>query len=55
MQYLIMTPHTEPFIADNFTPENDFNLGMNMVVYDLVNLCYMQDGVNWLPMKINHL
>ena len=55
MQYLVTTTNGVPFMSDNFTPENDFNLELGMVVYDLANLDYMKDGENWLPMNVNHL
>jgi len=55
MQYLITTTSGEPFTSKWFDAENHFNVEIGMVVYDTWNCCYMTDGKNWIPYKINTL
>lgn len=53
MQYLITSKDHEPFITKWFESENHFTVGM--IVYDLINHCYTTDGINWVPIEIDHL
>jgi len=55
MRYLITTNECyEPFLTDWFD-ESNFNLMANMIVYDLKNCKYTDDGVTWFNIEIDHL
>jgi len=55
MRYLITTKESQPFLTDWFDSENHFNKEVEMIVYDLVKHQFTIDGVNWLPIEIDHL
>jgi hypothetical protein len=56
MRYLITTTDgKEPFLTEWFWPENHFNKKVGMTVFDLYTEQYMNDGVNWMPISIDHL
>jgi len=55
MRYLITTNNNVPFLTKWFDPENHFNKQDEMVVYDLVNYIYMDDGITWKLIDIDHL
>ena len=55
MSYLITTNIQKPFLTEWFIPENNFNSGVEMVVYDLAKNIYTKDGVNWEQIEIDHL
>lgn len=56
MNFLVTfaTEHT-PFYTNWFDTQNHFNDSLGMVVYDLVNHSYTDDGQNWLPIIEDHL
>jgi len=56
-QYLITTTDGEPFLTNNYSHDNHikmvfrFNIEAGMVVYDLVNEKYTNDGTQWQPIE----
>ena len=59
MRYLIVTnilmSGTPPFLTNYFSSENNFNSEIEMIVYDLEQLKYTEDGKNWYNIEIDHL
>jgi hypothetical protein len=55
MRYLITTTVQPPFFTQWFEPENNFNIEVGMVVYDLYKFKYTTDGINWNYIEIDHL
>ena len=56
MRYLITTKECyKPFLTKWFTPENNFNMDLEMIVYDLVLNKFMVDGETWHDIEIDHL
>lgn len=55
MQYLVTGHGFIPFITKYFEIENHWSNVRDMVVYDLVNLVYTQDGKTWKIIEIDHL
>lgn len=55
MRYLITTKDTKPFLTHWFQSENNFNIDLDMVVYDLVENKYTDDGETWNDIDIDHL
>lgn len=56
MQYLITTTDgNEPFLTNWYTHDNVFNIDVGMVVFDLVNRKYTNDGTQWKPIEEDHL
>ena len=55
MRYLITTSDHCPFFTDSYTDENNFTYGCEMVVFDLFNHTYTNDGVMWQEIEIDHL
>ena len=55
MRYLVTTNITNPFLTNYFDAEKDFNSEIEMVVYDLQNCLYTEDGKNWYELEIDHL
>lgn len=56
MRYLVTTLHTyEPFLTEWFDCENNFDVELGMVVYDLHNAMYTKDGKTWADIKIDSL
>lgn len=53
-RYLITTDVCDPFLTDWFDIENNFNLEINMVVYDL-HLNKYYNGDYWLAIAEDHL
>ncbi len=46
MRYLISEKGFIPFLTNHYNPEN-FNIGTWMIVYDLHQMKYTEDGVEW--------
>ena len=46
---------TPPFYTDRYDYENNFNLDVEMVVFDLSNNLFTKDGVNWIQIEFDHL
>jgi len=55
MKYLITADGVPPFITKWFEIENNWIEEINMIVYDLVNMVYMTDGISWQEIQIDHL
>jgi hypothetical protein len=55
MRYLITTDNYPPALTDIFDAENHFNEAIGMIVYDLLDSTYTDDGVNWKEIEIDHL
>ena len=55
MRYLITTNDSPPFLTYLFDSENHFSKENGMIVYDLQLNQFTIDGVNWLPIEIDHL
>lgn len=56
MQYLITTNDGEnPFLTNWFDSENHFNSQIGMVVYDLYNQKYTNNGTQWEHIVKDHL
>jgi len=55
MKYLIITNDGEPFYTNWFEAENHFNIEVGMVVIDLVNSLYTNNGTHWEPIEEDHL
>lgn len=57
MRYLVTSKTDKfiPFLTHWFDAENNFNPEMDMVVYDLSNKTYTQNGIDWLLIEIDHL
>ena len=54
-RYLVTTKGDEPFFTQFFTPENHFVPDGGMVVYDLVDRLYTDDGEEWFPIEVDRL
>lgn len=52
MNYLI-TGNFQPFFTNWFDKENHYRDGM--IVYDLINFKYTEDGDNWIAIPVDHL
>ncbi len=55
MRYLITTKGYNPFYCNHYEFENDFNLQLEMIVYDLGKAKYTTDGINWIDIEFDHL
>lgn len=55
MRYLITTQTHPPFFTEWFDAENNFNLELGMVVFDLKIRMYTTTGHTWLPIDVDHL
>ena len=55
MRYLIATKSGDPFFTQWFTAENNFNVELEMIVYDLYTCQFTTDGKNWNPIEDDHL
>jgi len=56
MQYLVTTNDGEnPFLTQWFESENHFNMEIGMIVYDLVNQKYTDNGTKWKVIPVDHL
>jgi len=56
MRYLITSSDIlSPGLTNWFDPVNHFNSDLNMIVYDLLLDLFTIDGINWLPITIDHL
>ena len=55
MRYLVTAKDHKPFFTSYYTSENCFIPEAGMVVYDLVNRIYTEDGENWQDIDIDHL
>ena len=56
MRYLITTKSVyEPFFSDYFNAENNFNIDLNMIVYDLQEKKFTIDGELWWDIEVDHL
>jgi len=55
--YLITTLTFPPFTSDYFEAENCFNPdpNINMVVYNLSNMTFTEDGKTWKEITQDHL
>jgi len=53
--YLITTSGHNPCTSDYFDAENNFNKDLDMVVFNLYELTYTRDGVEWHPIHEDHL
>ena len=55
-RYLITTDADEhPFVTHWFDSENNFNMESGMIVYDLQELKFTNDGINWQEITEDHL
>jgi hypothetical protein len=52
---LITSKAQPPAVTPWFDPENHFNEDVEMVVYDLQTLKYMDDGISWKDIEEDHL
>lgn len=52
-QFLILFKNKEAFYTNYFDVENHFS--EDMVVFDLHNHVFMNDGKNWEPIEEDHL
>ena len=43
------------FATSWFEVENNWSPDVDMIVFDLVNLTYMDDGKTWKPIEEDHL
>jgi hypothetical protein len=55
MIYLITTKDSPPFLTNWFDAENNFNADLEMVVYDLENCIWTDNGLIWQDIEIDHL
>lgn len=55
MRYLITTSVQPPAYTNWFDAENFFNSEVNMVVFDLLNDLYMDDGKTWKEIEFDSL
>lgn len=55
MRYLITTTTHAPFLTEWYDFENHFNQDLGMVVYDLLNQKYTNNGYTWFEIQIDHL
>jgi len=55
MRYLITMNGNPPFLTKWFEYDNHWQDGINMVVCDLQNLTYTQDGKTWHPIEQDQL
>ena len=55
MRYLITMTGFAPFFSDRFDSENHFNASLDMVVFDLKEFKYTNDGVTWEIVECDHL
>lgn len=55
MRYLITGVGFTPFFSERFDSENHFNSGLEMVVFDLKEYKYTNDGSNWNLVEFDHL
>jgi len=53
MQYLITLPNNKPFLTKWYVYDNHYTEGM--IIYDLVNFVYSEDGKTWKEINIDHL
>ena len=54
MRYLVTTKEI-PFLTKWFYSENNFNVDLEMTVYDLLKNKYTTDGKIWHDIEIDHL
>lgn len=56
MRYLITCNDGsfDPFLTKWFVPENNFDDGVGMVVFDLYKFTYTTNGKDWQPIKVDH-
>ena len=52
MRYLITTIDSKPILTNWFNPTNFIN---EMVVYDLLNQTYSNNGLNWFSIEVDEL
>lgn len=56
MQYLVtFNDDTEPFFTGWFDAESHFNNELGMVVFDLINQTYTNNGTQWEPIPKDDL
>ncbi len=55
MRYLITTKTGAPFLTKWYMPENHFNSGLGMIVYDLIEYKYTTNGTDWQDIEEDHL
>ena len=55
MKYLVTSDKYEPFFTDYFDYKNHWNSEIKMFVYNLVELKYTADGINWFNIEIDSL
>ena len=55
MNYLITMDNQEPFLTNWFEYENNFQEGAGMIVYNLLDITYTTDGVNWQDIEEDSL
>lgn len=56
MRYLITTNNTyAPFFTKWFEPEDYFNEDLEMVVFDLEQNKFTNDGETWHDIEVDHL
>jgi len=54
MRYLI-TSINPPALSNYFDIENNFDSSISMIVYDLLECKYTEDGIVWSDIIIDHL
>ena len=56
MRYLVTTKTGDkPFLTNWFDEENNFNISVGMIVYDLAEGLYMEDGEEWQEIEEDSL
>lgn len=56
MRYLVTTSDGNvPFFTNWYSHENHFNTESGMIVYDLYNAKYTNDGTQWQPIDEDQL
>ena len=58
MRYLVTyleSGFPKAFYTDWFDSENNFNIGIGMIVFDLANHQYTSNGLDWIDIDFDHL
>ena len=54
-RYLITTDVQPPFLSKWFDADNNFDVEVGMVVFDLLTMQYTTDGETWQDIEEDHL
>lgn len=55
MRYLVITDLTGAFLTNWFSIGNDFDKGLHMIVFDLLNEVYCDNGKDWKKIERDSL